>query len=531
MNAFADAVVPLVDELTLFVREPSCRLLHVGVAAGLRPAAVELVAAHEYRPENPSPFFIFEHDHTAVTPGWAARLGHARAIHEARRRDADPPLVALPPEPSQGDAPTRFALQLAQLLAATPPHTHGLVVVLAPGVLAARRQWHAALDLLIRGRGLEHVRWIVLEPDPADLGPLAPLAGSAAKHLDVRVREDDALAELERLATGRPPPGPKGVAPPERPDVSPPPDEAGNRRRELAQQVLSAALAAARGHHAHAVAAQHRARELCDASGWHDESVTMELTLGGYLIATGAVREAEGAFLRAIEAAREQHRADKAAIAGFALGATRALGGEPHTALVAYAEAAVAAEDGGDPWLAIEGYRLAGDAALGLRMAAQAIAFLGRAVRLGESADLDASRSSGAQAARSLAQICRRRGLGMQADELDAKAQALGRPRAELDDDAAATSAVAVTPESLAVRETTDVLTLEDVARLHWGGVVDAPTPSSQGSRSWTRQEIEVVQRAAWHSLDRETSTMLSRDELALLRAEPPEPAAPEEPR
>ncbi len=528
MNAFADALAPLVDELAAFVRDSSCRLLHVGVGAALRPAAVEIVGAHEYRAENPSPFFVFEHDHTAATPGWTARLGHARAVHAARHHHhADPtridlPLAALPPEPSKGDEATRFALQLTQLLAAAPPHTEGLVVVLAPRVLTARQQWRATLELLLRGRGLEEIRWVVIEPDPAELGPLAQRLGSAATHLDVRMHDDDALAELERLATGQPRPGPKGVTPPERADVSPEPDEAGERRLALAQHVLSAALATARGQHAEAIAAQRRARELCVASGWHDESVSMELTLGGYLIAAGAVREAECAFLRAIEAAREQHHAGKTAIAGFALGATRALRGEPHTALVAYAEAALAAEDGGNQWLAIEGYRLAGDAARDLRMDAQAIAFHGRAVRLGESADLEASRSSAAAAARSLAQLCRRRGLATQADELDAKAQAFGRPR-DTGDDGVATSAGALSVDEPPAREATDVLTLAEIARLHWGGVIDDPTPPIEGSRSWTRDEIDVVQRAAWQSLDRETSAMLSRDELAVLRADPPE--------
>lgn len=523
MNAFADALAPLVDELALFVRDPSCRLLHVGVGAVLRPAAVELVAAHEYRPENPSPFFVFEHDHTAAAPGWAARLEHARAIHRARVRDTEPALVdptlaALAPAPSQGDDPTRFALQLAQLLAAAPAHTHGLVVVMAPRVLAARQQWRLTLELLIRGAGLEPVRWIVLEPEPAEPASHLPRLGSAARHIDLRVRDDDALAELERLATGRQLPGPKGVTPPERPDVSPGPDEVGERRLALAQHVLCAALAAARGQHAEAVAAQRRARELCDASGWHDESVTMELTLGGHLIAAGALREAEIAFLRAIQAARKQHHAEKTAVAGFALGATRALRGEPHTALVAYAEAAVAAEDGGSPWLAIEGYRLAGDSARDLRMDAQAIAFHGRAVRLGESADLDASRSSAAAAARSLADTCRRRGLEAQAEALDAKAAALGRAH-----DSHPTPTATPPQDDLEPREVTDALTLEDVARLHWGGVIEDPTPPFEGSRSWTREEIEVVSRAAWHSLDRETSSMLSRDELVALRAEPAE--------
>jgi len=520
MSAHASTIEPLVEELAMFVGDRGCKLLSVRVGIELRRAAVDLVLAHEHRPDNCSPFVVLEHDHTARAPGWLARADHARAQHEQRREGAEPPIPELPSAPGASDERVGFALQLHQLLAAAPAHTEGLVVVLAPAVLEAPERWREAVEMFVAGRELADVRWIVVEAETRTLDELAVSLAGAARRVDVRVSSDAAIAELEQLSSGSTTPGPKGITPPSRKDVAGPSDAAGEQRAQLGGLVLCAALAASRSRSVEAIAAQRRARDVCESAGWFDEAIAMELVLGGYLVGAGAVRDAESSFLRAIEGARKHERPDKIATAGFGLGAARTIRGERHTALVAYAEAALAAEDSKSTLLAIEGSRLAGQAAADLGMEPQAITFFGRAVRLAEESTEDVSRTSAAIAARSLAVVCRRRRMSELASELEEQARRFASPDRVPTGDVvheAPEPRVAVVPEA---PERTSVLTLEEMARMHWGGVADDPSPPSEGSRSWTHDEIRSLQLAVDHSLDDRTSQILSRRELLALHGD-----------
>ncbi len=538
MSAHAATLEPLIEELAMFVGDPRCKLLHVRVGIGLRRAAVDLVLAHEHRSDNPSPFVVFEQGHTTAVPGWLSRAGHARVQHEQRRDGAEPPIPALLPAPRASDERVGFALQLRQLLAAAPPRTEGLVVVLAPAVLEALAQWRDAVGIYVTAGELADVRWIVVETERRTLDALAVSLGDAARRVDVFVSQDAAAADFEQLVSGSTTPGPKGVTPPSRKDVAGPADAAGAQRAQLGTLVLSAALAASRSRSVEAIAAQTRARDVCESAGWFDEAIAMEIVLGGYLVGAGAVRDAESSFLRAIEGARKHARPDKIATAGFGLGAARTIRGERHTALVAYAEAALAAEDSKSTLLAIEGSRLAGQAAADLGMEPQAITFFGRAVRLAEDSTEDVSRTSAAIAARSLAGVCRRRRLFERASELEAQARRFaspdGAPEREVRPEAPEPPKPRI-PMVAEAPEATGVLTLEEIARMHWGGVADAPSPPSEGSRSWTRDEILSLQRAVDHSLDDRTSQILSRHELRALHGDsvqevPPTPHVDLEP-
>jgi len=520
MSAHAATLEPLIEELAMFVADPRCKLLHVRVGIELRRAAVDLVLAHEHRSDNPAPFVVFEQGHTAAVPGWLSRAGHARVQHEQRRDGAEPPIPALPPAPRASDERVGFALQLRQLLAAAPPHTEGLVVVLTPAVLEALAQWRDAVGIFVTASELADVRWIVVETERRTLDALAVSLGDAARRVDVFVSQDAAAADYEQLVSGSTTPGPKGVTPPSRKDVAGPADAAGAQRAQLGTLVLSAALAASRSRSVEAIAAQTRARDVCEAAGWFDEAIAMEIVLGGYLVGAGAVRDAESSFLRAIEGARKHARPDKIATAGFGLGAARTIRGERHTALVAYAEAALAAEDSKSTLLAIEGSRLAGQAAADLGMEPQAITFFGRAVRLAEDSSEDVSRTSAAIAARSLAGVCRRRRLFERATELDAQARRFASPDGAPDREVRPEPPEPRIPMVAEAPESTGVLTLEEIARMHWGGVTDAPSPPSEGSRSWTREEILTLQRAVDHSLDDRTSQILSRHELRALHGD-----------
>ncbi|MEM6995838.1 MAG: hypothetical protein AAF721_35335 [Myxococcota bacterium] len=75
------------------------------------------------------------------------------------------------------------------------------------------------------------------------------------------------------------------------------------------------------------------------------------------------------------------------------------------------------------------------------------------------------------------------------------------------------------TPEDFG--EGTSMLTLEEIAEMHWGGAAEA------GARPWSPEEIDVLQRAVNEALEPEATLMLSRDELSALRGERVEPAGP----
>ncbi len=544
MSARSASIEDLVVRLAGFLREEGCRLLQVVVDPELRRSIVGLVMAQEFRPTNRAPFVAFEHEHTGAVPAWSQRAEHARRQHERRREGAEASIAPLPAAPVGGDERLVFGLQLGQLLLIAPPHSEGLVVVLAPGHVEAPTNFRESVALLLGRRELAAVRWIVIEADGDATGPLVATLGAQAQRIDTRLPAADADAELEALIRDRPPAGPRGVMPPSRPDVlSRVPDADGERRREIGRLSLGAALASGRGRGAEAVAAQRGARDLAAEAGWTGDAVTLELALGGHLVAAGATREAELSFLRAIETARASGMHDKAATAGFGLAATRTVRGERHTALVAYADAALAAERSGSSMLAIEGSRLAGQAALELRMEPQAITFLAKAVGLAEAAPVGVGLSSAAVAARTLAAICRKRGLGERAAALDAAAARFGEhaqpevstatvPPVALPSMPAAQPSTPPTPASVAAPsaapaasqpafvpfdEGTGMLTLDQIARLHLRGVASDPTPPVQGARSWTRDEIESLQHAVDHSLGDDASRILSRDELAAL--------------
>lgn len=536
MAGRSTTIEDLVAGLSRFLRDGGGRLLEVLVDPELRRQVVALVMAQEHRPTVRAPFFALEHAHGAQQPGWALRAAALREQHEHRRRTA-PTIPPLPAVPATADERQGFALQLQQLLDAPPPNTEGLVVVLAPASIDAPAQLRDAVALMLGRRELSAVRWIVIEADGEPVAPLVATLGARAQRIDARLPGAVADAELAAMVDDRPPAGPRGVTPPVRPDVPVRiPDADGVRRREIGRLSLAAALAASRGRGVEAVAAQRGARDLATEAGWTDDAVTMELALGAHLVGAGATREAEVTFLRAIETAKQHGMDDKATTAGFGLAATRMVRGERHTALVAYADAAVAAERSGNAMLAIEGSRLAGQAALELRMEPQAITFFAKAVGLAAAAPRDAGLTSAGVAARTLAGLCRQRGLHARADELEAQAEQFTEGASPAVASATVpppvvvapvvappmvpTPAAAATPvvPAAALDEGTGLLTLDQIARLHMRGVASDPTPPEHGSRSWTHDEISTLQRAVDHSLGEDASRILSRDELAALQ-------------
>jgi len=619
----------LQDEAGRFALDRERRLLEVVTSPRLRRAVLDLVMAQEHRASNRSPFVLFEQPFATRKPGWLERAEHARQQHEHRReqmQEAGEQLEALPAPPRESDPLTRFALQLSQLLQAHPVDTKGLVVVLAPSSVEAGPAWPDAVRRLLQAKGLQEVRWVVVELDESSLGDVLSSLGSRGKRVDCvpDARDEQLLLKglIASLASDHEgPPGARpGVEPPprlDRPAPAPLDPELGRRRR-VASEVLSSMLALAARKPTQAVEHQRRARDLSAAPGPSAEAATMELVLGAQLVAAGQPHLAEQSYARAVETAEAAKLPEQAATGHLALGTTRWVQRNQHGALVAYAEGVVAAERGGATMLAIEGCRLTGQIAMSLGMDAQAIAFWGRAVRLAEGSSESPSLGCASICARNLAELCERRGLHAQAAQMREKAEALAvvsvRPPAKEREEL--TSAPAVeevevaaqaeqprwppapppplpappppvevvspppvleeprpgpepelevvrVPEPVSVEEPvpvsdvtvrwepepflppasdmpstqrlvlpvarvpvpsppragTDLLTLQDVAALHWGG---ANVERSTEIPRWTDAQQDSLRKATLDVLDETTTSLLDPEEMAALRGEAP---------
>lgn len=593
-QGYAEAFEALTEQLRGFVRDRRCRLLHVVTPAGLRRRVVEAAMAAEHAPEGVEAFVGFAQDSTRADAGWARRSEAAREQHARRRAQASDDeaasIPALDGATPTDRSPVGFATQLGQLAACGPEHCEGVVAVLAPEQVEDPATWREAIGRLCATRRDATVRFIVVEAEPGTLDPVVDaLDGRGVRH-EVAVAADAGTSALARILAGAHGAGPSGATPPPRPDV--PQGEASpelQRRKAVGDKVLEGVLAMGSGDAAAAVAAQREARDLCTAAGWTEDAAQMELLLGGQLAAAGRHEAAEQTFAAVLDRAREAELPGKATTAGFALGATRSARREKHTALVAFAEAAVEAERTDDPMLAIEGNRLAAQAAADIKMEPQAITFFTRAVKLAESAPAHIlPRTSAAHAARGLAAICRRRRLGARADELEAQArrfesaeEAAAAPPPALPEgpplpstpaldeapvaadaaggDEAESTALLPVHENLPARATPDappvlgplsplgdapeagtqppvfgalpslgpatpddfgegtsMMTLEEIADLHWGGDTTPP----DDARPWTPAEIETLQHAVNEALEPEATLMLSPVELSALRGE-----------
>lgn len=584
MQAHAAAMEELRDRLGRFVRDPSVRLLQIVAGGDVRGAVIDLVMGQEFSPSNRSVFVRCETAFTPGRPGWEARVLELHAQHEARREqtgEAKEAMPALPETPSSKAPLAMFATALAQLQQAAPGGSQDVVVVLAPTRIEDPKAWEGSLEPLLADPGLSAVRWIVIESETDATATLVNSLGDEARRYRCEVSGSERLQAskqaTEALAGGVGA-SPVGVTAPPHPGVPAqrpePPDAA--VRRELKTKVLDAALASTQGRHAEAVTLQRQARDLCAIGGLQREAVTMETMLGTYLAMGGSAGPAKESFGRAVEAARTAGRHDQAAIAQYALGGTLLAGGDGRRAMVEYAEGTVAAEHGDQPLLAIEGAHTAGMLAGQLRMEAQAIAFWSRSVKLAERTPVYAPMSSAAEAARSLAALCRKRGLEAKASDLEDKAIGLEQlqapekasvsqvpeptsppqiPEPSVEPQPTPAPPVQSKPEPTPAPEPTPVFVaptpivvqppspmpepvalepvasppLDPVQAEEEEGTEHMPIEEIATIHGWSDEDVARLRQATQAVLDEESTSMLTHDELAQLRGETPMliPAAP----
>lgn len=581
-----DALVELHDQATRFLRDDGQRLLHVITTAARRGAVLAVLRGLEHGPWAPGPVVVLEAGHGTADPGWAARSEALRHQHEARRVAGAAagegwPLLGLPPA-EKGLA--GFAEQLGQVVAATPGE-RSWVVVLAPVHVKAAPQWSRAIAMLLRGTGLGRVRWVVV-----DLVEPSLVDAVAAEHELRRVRcmEDEGggagglAALLDAIGHGAPGARAADVVAPPRPGRPPPlpEDPEAPLRRELARLLLAAGQARQEGRGAIAVELQRKARDLCTAAGWRDVAVQMELVLGGTLLGTGASEPALESTRRAVEAAKAQARPELVPLAQLSLGSTLLARGDRPAAMLAYADAVVSAEQAGAIALVLEACRLTADTAVLLGMEAQAIAFWSRAVTLAEASPVHGALGSAGYCARAMALLCKRRGLhdaaqrhwdaARRLEGIDVAAlrrasepAAIGRPVVETPvvetpvvverpapveppaiveppafvPFAPSTStvpfigAVSEPPPLTAIEEGTADLSLEDLAAIHWQGMLpgsDASATPPTVIHHWTAAEQDAIRRATATVISEDSTSMLTREEVLALHGQAELPPARE---
>jgi tetratricopeptide (TPR) repeat protein len=583
MQAYSQPLVKLHMEASRFIRERSLRLLHVVADAVLHEAAVEILAALEYRGDNRSPFVILQEPHKRSDPGWERRALTARRQHERRgmQMAEHGEVLGELPEPPASKGLVGLAEQLGQLLLVRPIDTEGLVVLLSPSYVEAPETWQQAIGVLLSIQGLAAARLVILDRDRSSLGGLVARHEGRALFVACRVEGESPKAVLadtldEEILSFEGPVGarPKGVIPPRRrndpPARAPTPEAV--RQLAVSRSVLLASVAVEEGRMPDAIAHQRRARDASMDAGRVEQGVMMELVLGGYLLTAGAVAQAEQSYARAAAVAEAAELPDKAAMARLALGSSRLVRNDRTGALVEYAQASTLAERGGHDALALHACRLTGDVARELRMDAQAIAFWAKALEIAERDPPTAPLTSAGLVALQLAVLCRERGQYDEADVFLNKADALVRieperlARAKAEDVQQEALRTHVAPGELlpaheaparplptegadprpSAAESSDVAptelgreeslprerpsSIEGTALLTWADIAafhrepPAPTNDQQTSieriHHWSSVEQDTLRHTTTEIIGRETTALLSQEELAALRGE-----------
>lgn len=560
MQAYSQPLIELQVVATRFIRDRSLRLLHVIADVTLHEAAVEILAALEYRADNRSPFVILQEPHEHRDPGWERRALTARRQHERRRTEMAERGEALGelPEPPAHEGLVGLAEQLGQLLHVRPRDTEGLVVLLAPTYVEAPETWQQALGVLLSLQGLAAARFVIVDRERSSLGGLVARHEERALSVVCRVEGESPAAVLaealdESVLRFDGPVGarPKGVVPPRRRNdpLAQPPDPAAVQQLATSRSVLLAGVAVQEGRMPEAIAHQRAARDASMDAGRIEQGVMMELVLGGYLLTAGAVAQAEESYTRAGAVAEAAALPDKAAMARLALGSSRLVRNDRTGALVEYAQASTLAERAGHAALALHACRLTGDVARTLRMETQAIAFWAKAIEIAERDPATAPMTSAGLVALQLALLCRERGQHEQAEVFLGKADALVRlepERLQRAEEAVPVEAMPVEAMPMAAMpvepmpvptlarpapiEGTEQLTWADIAALHGERSpaieVDVEPASIDRTHEWSAAEQDTLRDTTTEIIGHETTALLSRDELAALRGEVALPAA-----
>ncbi|MFL5346269.1 MAG: hypothetical protein ACJ8AT_15885 [Hyalangium sp.] len=463
MDSIAQPLTRIVEAVQRFVIAPEVRLLHVVTESSLRLAVLEHIAASEHHGDNHSPFFVLETPTQDGEDEWEGRTEELRADYEelrsllAKAGEGVSLPELWPPPRAQRELP-RFCLELAEALKRFSSPFDGVVLVLAPVEVRDPKRWVSEVKALLGRPELKKARLIVVEADGAHCEPLAVALADAGMRVDARPDEQQAREDMAQMlaamasapagATGAQVIGAAGprVAPPPRKGAPAPMSAA--QREEMARElkvapallepgfqqslrlkVLAAAHALREGRPVQAVQEQREVRDLCLNAGLNREAVTMELILGGYVLQAKHPAQALEVFQAARKRAEAHQLPELAVQAQLSLASTLLVLQRSEEAAHAYAEAGKLGVGASVPVLAIEAYRMCGQILAGAGKTAEATSAWKQALAAAEKAAPEQrSASSAPEAARQLAELCRKHGLKAQADSLEAQATALETP-------------------------------------------------------------------------------------------------------
>jgi tetratricopeptide (TPR) repeat protein len=463
MDSIAQPLSRVVEAVQRFILAREVRLLHVATEPAMRLAVLEHIAAGEHHGDNHSPFFVLETPTLDGEDEWEGRAEELRADYEELRTALDKAGegVSLPepwPVPRGPRELARFSVELSEALRRFTSPFDGVVLVLAPVEVRDPKRWAAEVKRLLTQPELKKARLIVVETDGPHCEPLAQALAEAGACVDARPDEAQSRKDMAQMlaAMASAPPGATGpqvlgaagprVAPPPRAKAPPPMSAA--QREEVARElklspalldpgfqqtlrlkVLTAAHALREGKATQAVQEQREARDMCLKAGLKREAVTMELVLGGYVLQAKQSAQALEVFRDARKNAEAHQFPDLAVQAQLAQASTLLVLQRSEEAAKAYAEAGKLGVAAASPVLAIEGYRMCGQLLAGMGKVKEATAVWKQALETAEKASEDERLASSApEAARQLAALCRKHGLKVQAESLEAQAAALEAP-------------------------------------------------------------------------------------------------------
>ncbi len=435
------------DELAWFTRATEHRVCVVLAGSELRSSVLELLPRYEFHADNRSAWVVVEDAYTHADDGWLARASRV-VEHWGRRVEASAAdglvlaPVGLPRASGPGPGPLVEVVQ-AILVGLSGP-LMGLVLVLAPTQIEALDGFERELLEFLAQTPAPGLRCVlVLDetqswPELLGVDALAPLAVDC--RVDPSQRGDDLRALLSSSeGPGFGMAGPK-LEPPARIDAAPVDPAA--RAELLAAEgldpklldaapvlrdlALGAAIALHDGDGERAVNLQGQACAVCDELGLGELGVISRITLASYLSGLGSGDRAVVELEHAATAAEAGGHAVAGIQAQLGLGLVHALAGRRAEAVAAHLRGAALADQAEQPMFACECRRLAGQLALEHGRDAEAARHFRDAIATveGQPAKLAAA-TSASEAARSLAALLRRHGSHVQAESLDAQADAL----------------------------------------------------------------------------------------------------------
>ena len=442
----------LANEASWFLRDRSLRLLSVTPGHEMHSAALNVLMGMEYHADNVSPFVRCVEDHAPTARGWIARARSIVEQQDKRRAKMAAQGVALAPmvlANTTSDSVATFAGAVSAVLASHGGPLHGIVVVLAPHHVADVPAFEEDLAALVGHRSLGDVRWIVVGPTLRRFEKRDGVRVVGC-HLDEQASRRELaqmLAAAEIASPSAPGPAhtgaawPAGVAPPSRssqPPLTPaeiaamaakigvPVGLLDGSVRALQPIVLRAASMLRDGRPLEAVQTQRAAVALAERIGMVHEASVLELMLGTYLVHAGDRVNSAAVYEALAARAQKQGQGEIAAQAMVARASVYLLCGDPQNASVTYARAGSVARSAGATVLAIEAFRLSGQLRADARDTETAIKVWTEAMAIAGALPPDQGPSSSAPlVARSLAAVCRKRGMHEQARALEQQADRL----------------------------------------------------------------------------------------------------------